>query len=128
MHDDTQQIVERLYEGFRTRDMATIFELLSPEVEIVQSEELPWGGTYQGHDGARQFFGKLGAHLNSTLTLERYVRAGDHIVAIGWTSGTVKATGAPYHVAIAHVWQVRDGKIVAAKFYIDNPVMAKALG
>lgn len=128
MQNDSRQIIERLYEGFRTRDMATIFGLLSPEVEIVQSEELPWGGTYRGHDEARQFFGKLGANLNSTLTLERFVHAGDHIVAIGWTSGTVNGSGAKYHVAIAHVWQVRDGKIVAAKFYIDNPEMLKALG
>lgn len=121
------QIVQDLYEAFRVRDIARVFTLLSPEVEIVQSEELPWGGDYRGLDQVRQFFGKLGSHLNSTLVIERFISSADHVTAIGWTQGTVNATGAIYNSQIAHVWKLRDGLILHAHFLIDHPTMLEAL-
>jgi ketosteroid isomerase-like protein len=121
------ETVESLYEAFRRRDMPTIFELLSPDVEIVQSEALPWGGDYHGHDGARRFFAALGSNLRSTLTFDRLIDSGDHVVAIGRTEGTVNATGKPFRVPVAHVWHVRNGLVVRVQFYIDHPGMLKAL-
>lgn len=35
------QTVEELYDAFGRRDLPKVFSLLSPEIEIVQSEELP---------------------------------------------------------------------------------------
>jgi ketosteroid isomerase-like protein len=128
MHRNPTQIVKELYDAFGRRDLAKVFSLLSTDIEIVQSKELPWGGLYRGHDGARQFFSKLGSHINSALDIERLIDAEDHVVAIGWTHGTVNATGASYRVPIAHVWRVRDGLVIQAQFFIDNPTMLEALG
>jgi ketosteroid isomerase-like protein len=125
---ESVQTIEALYEGFRLRDMGRIFSLLSPDVEIVQSDSLPWGGSYRGHEGAREFFGKLGAHLNSTLTIERFIDAGGHVAAVGWTEGTVRATGTAYRVPIVHVWKVKDGVVSGVQFLIDHPTMFVALG
>ncbi len=121
------RLIEALYDGFRRRDMAAIFGLLSEDVQIEQSRALPWGGSYRGHEGARQFFGQLGARINSTLAFERLIDAGDHIAAVGWTEGTVNSTGARYRVPVVHVWQVRDGKIARAELYIHHPSMLPAL-
>lgn len=121
------QIVESLYDAFRRRDMPKIFSLLSADVEIVQSVQLPWGGSYRGHEGARKFFGQLGAHISSTLELERFIDSGGHVVAAGWTEGAVNATGAAYRVPVVHVWQIRDGQIARAEFFIDHPKMLEAL-
>ena len=121
------RIVEALYEGFRRRDLPGIFGLLSADVEIVQSDKLPWGGGYRGHEGARRFFGQLGSHITSTLAIDRLVDSEDHVAAIGWTEGTVNATGAAYCVPIVHVWQIRDGRIARAQFFIDHPKMLKVL-
>lgn len=121
------QIVEALYEGFRRRDFPVVFGLLSPDVEIVQSERLPWGGCYRGHEGARRFFGQLGSRINSTLSIERLIDSGDHVAAVGWTEGTVNATGAAHRVPIVHLWQIRDGQIARAQFFIDHPKMLEAL-
>jgi ketosteroid isomerase-like protein len=77
------QTIQELYDAFGRRDIPKVFSLMSPNVEILQSEELPWGGHYSGHDGARQFFGKLGSHLNSTLAIERLFNSADHVVAVG---------------------------------------------
>jgi ketosteroid isomerase-like protein len=105
--------VTAAYEAFGRRDIPKIFALFAPDIEIIQSEELPWGGRFQGHEGARQFFSKLTAWLNSTLEIERLISSGDHVVAVGWTTGKVNASGASYRVPVAHVWKVRDGLVRA---------------
>jgi uncharacterized protein len=127
MQSTPTQIVQEVYAAFGRRDLPGVFSLLSPDIGIVQSEELSWGGVYRGHDGAQQFFGKLGSHIHSSLDIERLISAGDHVVAIGWTHGTVNATGASYRVPIAHVWVVRDGLVMQAEFFIDHPAMLEAL-
>lgn len=121
------QTVQELYDAFRRRDLPKVFTLLSPEIEIVQSEELPWGGVYHGHDGARQFFAKLASNINSALDIERLISAGDDVVAVGWTHGAVNRSSARYRVPIAHVWHVRDGLVLQTQFFIDNPTMLEAL-
>ncbi|HXE56148.1 MAG TPA: nuclear transport factor 2 family protein [Tepidisphaeraceae bacterium] len=121
------QIVQDLYAAFAHRDFPKIFSLLSPDVEITQSTELPWGGRYRGHEEAKQFFAQLGAHLNSTLALERFVSSGDSVLATGWTEGKVVANGAHFRVAIVHLWRIQDGRIVRAQFMIDHPAMFAAL-
>lgn len=121
------RLIEDLYAAFARRDLPRIFSLLSPEVELVQSAELPWGGRYRGHDGAKQFFAKLGAHLNSTLSIERLINSGESVTAVGWTQGTVNATGRRYRVPVAHHWTVTAGSITRGEFLIDNPTMREAL-
>lgn len=121
------EVVRRVYDSFKSGDLAGAFAAIAPDVEITQSEEVPWGGTYSGHDGAAAFFAKLYGAVTSALTFERFIDAGDRVVAIGWSRGTVNATGRAFDVPIAHVWQLRDGLVVRVAFCIDNPTMRAAL-
>ena len=120
-------LIEGLYSAFAERDLAEVFRRLDAKVQIRQSTELPWGGSYDGHEGARQFFGKLAGAISSTLVLDRLVDAGDHVVAVGRTTGIVVATGRRFDVPIAHIWEVHDDKVTFAHFCIDNPTMIAAL-
>lgn len=122
------ETVQEVYEAFGRRDLAKVFRLLSPQVEIVQSAELPWGGVYKGHEDARMFFGKLGSAIDSTLEFERMISAGDRVAAVGWTQGTVRGNGASYRVPVVHVWTVLDGVVIRAEFLIENATMLEALG
>lgn len=121
------ELIARLYAAFAVRDVETILGIFAEDVVITQSTEVPWGGTHRGHEGAVHFFGTLGAHITSAVTVERYVDAGDQVVAIGWTRGTVNANGAPFDVPIAHVWEIENGRAVSVRFCIDNPTMRAAL-
>lgn len=121
------QVVQEIYAAFGRRDVAAVFARLSPDVELVQSTELPWGGRYRGLEGAGQFMMKLTTHLDSAVTLERMIAAGDHVVAIGWTEGRVKAGGSPFRVPLAHVWQVSDSLVIRVQFFIENATMTAAL-
>jgi uncharacterized protein len=135
MSDPTQQtaaranvqLVLKMYEAFARRDAPAVFALLDEDAVIRQSTEVPWGGTYTGHAEIGQFFAKLSQSITSKVALQSVVDAGDHVVVLGRTQGTVNATGSAFDVPIAHVWHVREGRIRDAHFHIDNPTMRAAL-
>ena len=119
--------VRNLYDAYSRRDVAAISAALAPDIELTQTEQLPWGGQYRGHDGAMRFFGTLVAHLDSQVDLERVFAAGDRVVATGHTRGTVRATGKRFDVPVAHVYALELGKVTRIEFYIDTPLMLAAL-
>ena len=127
MSSSSVQVVREVYDAFGRRDVTAVFRLFAADIEIVQTSALPWGGSFRGHEGAREFFAKLTQHLNSTVTIDRIVDAQDHVAVIGSTRGTLNATGVPYDIAIVHVWQVRDRQVTRVHFMIDTPAMLAAL-
>lgn len=121
------EVVQRVYEAFRRKDVGALAGLIAPDVVIDQSSEVPWGGHFAGTDAMPRFFGGVTAYLDSTLAFDRFIDAGDHVVALGRTRGRVRATGAAYDVPIAHVWTVVDGRVTRVRYCIDNPTMLAAL-
>ena len=121
------ELVQKLYTAFEHRDVATVAGLLGSHAIISQSAQLPWGGTFEGLEGFSRFFGLILQHIDSKVTVDRYIDAGECIVAIGSTRGTVNANGAGFDIAVVHVWQVEDGKITKFSPYIDVPTMNAAL-
>jgi uncharacterized protein len=121
-------LVREMYDAFGRRDGAAILARLHDDVEFRQTPLLPWGGEYRGPAGARAFFTRLRESIDSAVTIERFIDAGDHVVAVGRTRGHVVGSGAPFDVAIAHVWTVRGDRIARFEAYIDTPPMHEALG
>jgi ketosteroid isomerase-like protein len=121
------EIVKRAYDALRRRDLDEIFSLFSPEIEIEQSDEIPWGGHYKGHDEARVFFGKLTQAITSSVALEAFIDSGDRVIVLGRTQGTANASGKRFDVPVAHVWTLENGLVVRAQYNIDNPTMLAAL-
>ena len=121
------QVVQAIYEAFGQRDLAKVFGFFSPDIEIVQSEQLPWGGRYCGHSEAQRFFDKLTSTIRSKVEIEKIIHAGEQVAVIGWTQGVVGLTGADFRVPVVHVWMVKDGLVTRVQFLIDNPAMLDAL-
>ena len=126
--DTPLDVVRRGYAAYAERDLATIFALLDPNIELVQTPLLPWGGTHHGLDGARRFFGRIAELTDAAPEPAAFIPAGDDVVEIGRLRGRARATGRPIDLAIAHVVTVRDGRFVRFAAYIDTPAMLAALG
>ncbi|MDX2167936.1 MAG: nuclear transport factor 2 family protein [Deltaproteobacteria bacterium] len=120
-------LVRSIYDAFARRDVPAVFALFDEDIAIDQSREVPWGGAYRGREQALQFFAALTGNITSRVVLERCIDAGDHVVAIGRTQGTVNATGRAFDVPVAHVWHLREGRVLSVQFCIDNPTMRAAL-
>lgn len=122
------EIVRSLYAAFERGDIPAVFERLHPEVEIRQSEEVPWGGVYRGHEGAAAFFTRLAEHIDTRVQIDRLVVAGDAVVESGRTCGRALATGREFAIDETHVWRLRDGLVVSMEAFVDNAAMRAALG
>jgi len=120
-------IIQNIYEGFGRRDFGVIARYFDPDVEIYQTEALPWGGQYHGHEGVSMFFMKLLASIESHVEIGELIDAGDHVVETGRTRGQSRQTGEAFDVAEVHIWKLKDGKVVAFRAYIDTPSMAAAI-
>ena len=127
MSDENIDVVRRVYDAMKTRDADAMRALFADDSHFWQSPELPWGGDYEGHEGAFTFFLTLSEHIDSRVTMENLFAAGDYVVQTGRTRGSVVANGASFDVAEVHLWEVRDGKVVAFRAYIDTPAMLEAL-
>jgi ketosteroid isomerase-like protein len=125
--DDNLATIRRVYEAMGARDVETLVDLFAPDVSLWQAPELPWGGAYEGHDGALTFFGRLVETIESAVETQDLYAAGDHVVQRGRTRGTVIANGAEFDVAETHLWELRAGKVICFESYIDTPAMLAAL-
>jgi len=116
-------LVRRGYEAYAERDLLTILSLFDPEIEIVQTPELPWGGHYRGLSGVKEFITKLSSEVDALPAVEYYVPAGDDVAAVGRLRGRTRKSGKEIDIPIVHVWTVREGRIARFAAYIDTPAM-----
>ncbi len=110
-----KQRVMQAYDMYRNKDIAGILAMVDPQVEWVgyDSDYIPFAGSHHGKDEVAQFFQKLDA-AQEVLRFEprNFIAEGDKVAVTGTGSWRVKATGQSYDSPWAHVFTLRDGKIV----------------
>ena len=111
-------ILHHLYEALHARDYPTLFKFLSPEIRITHSPQLRCGGTFQGHDGAKEFFERLGTFVTSHVAIERILGMGDQMAVTVW-AGITGRTGRRFAVPIAYLWEFKDGLGVRLDVALD---------
>lgn len=121
------EVVAGLYDSFARRDLDAIRAAIAPDFTMTQTDQLPWGGTRRGPDGFFGFLGTLLGHVDPTVEVEQLIDAGDHVVEIGYSRGTVLAHGNAFRVREIHAWTVRDGLVTSYRVYVDTPAMLAAL-
>jgi ketosteroid isomerase-like protein len=121
------ELMRELYAAFARRDLDRIRVAIHPEFEMTVTDELPWGGVRRGPDGFFAFLADLLGHLDPHLETDALFDAGEHVVQVGHTTGTVHATGARFRAREVHVWELRDGLLTSYRVYVDVLAMRAAL-
>lgn len=126
---ENKEIIENAYKFFASGDVPALLASFEENIEWTEAEGFPYGGTYTGADAILEnVFMKLGTEWeNFTPTPDEFLDAGDNIVALGNYSGKYNATGKSMSVPFAHVWTLRDGKIVKFVQYTDTLKVSEAL-
>ena len=121
--------IRGLYESFAQGDMPTVLSAFDDNIEWVEAEGTPYGGTYRNADDIVQnVFMKLATEWTGyTVKPEEFYDAGDTIIVTGNYSGSYNATGKNMSTPFAHFWSVAGGKIVKFVQYTDTAVMNRAL-
>ena len=123
-------IVQRGYEAFGRGDIDALIETMDANIEWTSPgpSDLATAGQRVGHQQIRQFF----ATINELYEFQRFepqtfVADGDKVVVLGEDTLTVKATGKTVTESWAHVFTIKNGKIVRFQEYIDTAAIVAEL-
>jgi uncharacterized protein len=129
MAKDNVDVVQHSWDAFARGDIDGAVEAIAPSAETRVPDSVPWGGTYVGPDGFRDFLYKLSqAFENFKATPDKVLGADDnHVIVVAKTKGRVKGGGT---VEGSNVWiyQLRDGMIADAEGWADTAKAVQALG
>ena len=120
-------VVTDIYDAFARQDFRAVLDLVDASIVVTQDPALPWGGRFVGHEGFGAFALNLLTHIDSAVTVESMFQAGDTVVQFGRTAGTTRSTGTQFDMRECHIWTVREGRAVAAQFFIESDTMLRAL-
>jgi len=125
------QTVRSLYESFGRGDVPAVLGTLDANLVWNEAEGNPYAdrNPYRGPQGvAEGLFMRLGSEWNGyTVTPERFLDAGDSVVVLGRYRGTYKQTQKPLDAQFAHVWTLREGKIVEFQQYADTEQFVRVM-
>ena len=129
MAQDNVDVVQGAWDAFGRGDIDAVLEAIAPSAETRLPESLPWGGTYAGPDGFRDFLTKLGDSWDQfSATPHKVLGADDnHVVVLAKTKGRTKA-GATIEGKTIWIYQLRDGRIADAESFGDTAQLLEALG
>ena len=127
MPSRNHSIIHRLYEALQARDQSTLLRLLSPEIRITHSPGLPWGGSFQGHEGVKVFLERQADYVIAYMSIERILDAGDHMAVTGRMYGATRRTGRRFDVPIVYLWELEDGLATRLEIVVDLPGFQVAL-
>ena len=100
------------------------------DAEVEWNVGPPWvAGTRTGHDGVRAFFGQIAEAFDRfQLEVDRYVDAGDAVVALGWTRVHGVRSEVTTGQAFAMVFGINDGRVATATSYARAEHALEAVG
>lgn len=122
-------MVKSVYDLFAKGEIPAILELFDKDVIWTEMEGFPYGGTYVGAGAILNgVFLRLGTEWNNFQAIpDEFLESDDRVVVLGHYQGTYKTTGKGMRVPFAHVWTLRDGKIVKFVQYTDTLLVSKVL-
>lgn len=120
------EIVRSFYDKLKAGDAPGALGLMAPDIEWITM----WHYKVDGRGPERVaegLFKPLVAEWSSfALVPTEFIANGDTVVSLGNFTGVHGTTGKHAEAGYAHVWTVRDGKIIRFRQYIDTLAVADA--
>ncbi len=129
MSQQDVEAVRAAYAAIGEGDMDPYLTLFDEQGAFTEPSSLPYGGTYRGHAGLDELFGKLDEHWEGlAFDVQKVLDAGDHVIVISRVSGRARATGRTFAEPITEVLEMRGGKIADSHSRLDTARLLEALG
>jgi len=118
-------LIRRTYEGTSEENGRNLLAVLSPDIEWTEAEGFPYVGVEALMQGV---FKRLGSEWSGYhADVHSFIADGDRVAAFGVYSGIYKATGKSMTAPFAHLYELRDGKIIRMRQYVDTVLVSRAL-
>jgi ketosteroid isomerase-like protein len=124
------QIVKNFYAALGSGDMPAVLGLLDAAVQWTEAERFPYySGTWVGPQAVLDnLLKRLAADWSDfSAKADDFVSEGSRVVALGQYAGTYRRTGKSMTASFAHVWKVRDDKIISFQMHTDTAKVLEAL-
>ena len=126
-------VVKGIYEAFGKGDVAAVLGAFDAAIELAGGRQLPLRRRQSVHrpaGGGRRacFSASSPTRTASTSRSRTSSMAATRSWPQGRYRGTMKKTGTPIDAQFAHVWHVRDGKVIRFQQYTDTRQWAQAAG
>lgn len=118
-----------IVKSFYTDDSA-LFDALAPDVEWHETEGLPYGGVYRGVEALME---GVFAHVMTdwegfSATPDTVLAVGeDQVLSMGRYGGVFRSTGKATDAAFAHLYKLKNGKVVQFRQCADSAVFRAAM-
>ncbi|UCA56578.1 MULTISPECIES: nuclear transport factor 2 family protein [Aequorivita] len=124
-------IIEGLYKAFSAGDIPTVLAGLDPKIVWNEAEgnSLADGNPYIGPEAVLNgVFARIGAENEyfKLKDIELHNMDNNQVLATLRYEGKFKQTGKIYDVQAAHLWTLKNGKIVAFQQYVNTKKLAEA--
>ena len=130
MSAENVELARRAILGWNEKGVEAFIEAMDPEVEFHAPRESMNPGVYRGHEGVRDYFGRL-----SEIVEEQRVESvdvidvdDDRVVAVVHATGRTSHFEGTIEIHWAWVITATDGKATHLMTYIDKAQALKAVG
>jgi ketosteroid isomerase-like protein len=123
-------IIKSTYEGKTSEENGkNLAQYSSETISWTEAKGFPYAGTYIGlEDISKNVFSRLGSEwIDYKFTPEDYVASDDKVVAFGTYTGIYKLTNKPFSARVAHVWKLKDSKIISFEQFVDSQTVNDAM-
>ena len=123
-------IIKSTYEGKTSEENGrNLAKYVAEDISWTEAKGFPYAGTYVGLENVtNNVFYRLGSEwIDYKFTPEDYVASDDKVVAYGTYTGTYKITGKSFAARVAHVWKLKDGKIIRFEQIVDSQPVNEAI-
>jgi ketosteroid isomerase-like protein len=132
MSQENVEAFTRGLEAGNRGDVETLLEELDPEVAWHSALHALLGGeatVYRGHDGVREMLRDLYEAFDEIhIEISEIRDLGDRLVAIGRTRARGTASGADVTSPIGFVTELKNGKALSMRGYLDPKEALEAVG
>ena len=131
MSEDNVSVVRGMYEAFGKGDIAGVIAALDPQIEWLEAENFIYadGNPYIDPQAVLEgVFMRIVAEWEGfTVTAKEILDAGEMVVGHGYYSGTFKKNGGSVRAQFAHLFTLREGKVVKFQQYTDTAQFLQAV-
>ncbi|KFF12089.1 ketosteroid isomerase [Chryseobacterium soli] len=124
------EIVKSTYEGKTSEENGkNLATYAASDISWTEAKGFPYAGTYIGlEEISKNVFSRLANEwIDYKFTPEEYVASEDKVVAYGTYTGTYKVSGNPFEARVAHIWKLKNGKIIKFEQFVDSQTVNNAM-
>jgi ketosteroid isomerase-like protein len=129
---DNVDLVRGAYEAFARGDVGSVLGIFDENIEWNEAEHVPYwpGGSFVGPQAVLEgVFAPIAEDFDGfAIDVSRVVGCGETVLVEARYRGTVRATGKPLDAQVAHIWDIREDKVVRWQQYTDTWQFAEATG